>query len=77
MDCKGAPGSYTLPRTTAIGDSICVRYGGQLLYILREDRVDSSLHAMLEEIYFHCLVDSIAFAFLECVRADEEMFVMS
>lgn len=77
MDCKGAPGSYTLPRTTAVGDSICVRYGGQLLYILREDRVDSSLHAMLEERYFHSLVDSNAFAFLGSGRAKEEMFVMS
>ncbi len=77
MDCKAVHGSCTLPRTTAVGDKICVRYGGQLLHILREDRVDSSLHTMLEERYFHSLVDGKAFAFLECGRAEEEKVIIS
>ncbi len=77
VDCKGVHGSYTLPRITAVGGKICVRYGGQLLHILREDRVDSSLHAMLEESYFHSLVDGKAFAFLESGRAEEEMVIIS
>lgn len=57
--------------------SVCAMAGSCFTKTVREDRVDSSLHAMLEESYSHSLVDGKAFAFLGSGRAEEEMVIIS
>lgn len=65
-----------IPKYASIGDKVCVLYGGQMLYVLRQDRFNPSLHEMIGESYFHGLVDGEAFEFLKNGTAKEEMFLI-
>ncbi|KAF2735902.1 hypothetical protein EJ04DRAFT_434201 [Polyplosphaeria fusca] len=46
------------PAATTLGDSVCVLFGGQVLYVLREN--DELTHEFIGECYVHGMMDGQA-----------------
>jgi hypothetical protein len=63
-----------VPDTAMEGDKICVLFGGQALYVLREK--EDGLHEFIGECYVHGLMDGEALYILEGGNVERETFVL-
>jgi hypothetical protein len=63
------------PLDAEIGDQICVFYGGQVLYVIRENEQKPG-YTFIGECYVDGLMDGEAFELLQDGTAQEEVFVL-
>jgi hypothetical protein len=63
-----------VPAAAEVNDKICVFFGGQVLYIIRE--VDEGKHEFIGECYVHGLMDGEALDPLGCYEERAEDFVL-
>ncbi len=62
-----------VPWAVEVGDKICMFYGGEVLYVLRES--DNGVQCFVGECYIHGLMDGEGFAQFNSDAADDEEFV--
>lgn len=62
----------TVPKTTKVGDVVCVLFGGQTPFVLRRDKEKEGLYRLVGDCYVHGLMQGEALS----MDLDEQKFEM-